>query len=252
MICFSFKVVACKLNKSLTAFNIWSLFRADNFDVDTVNQGIAFAELVSYIEDSRMDDLVAPVFKLTDLVNLYSTRLKQLGTDVIGHIHSTKLKDRILAYFQDMEAHKQGRDVVLISNKDIGSALSKACEYDADNDAVHLARAANIVRRDMFKMKNQFSGSFGTKCQEQSVPVSLLALVAMVLNGPNIEAQSSSSAMPQPVLRISQLLMHNSLVRSRKKQVTNTIRHSQERETPLQDKYWRHHEQEKHAQMAFA
>ena len=50
----------------------------------------------------------------------------------------------------------------------------------------------------MFKMKNQFSGSFGSKCQEESVPVSLLALVAMVINGPNIEAQSSSSAMPQP------------------------------------------------------
>ena len=48
---------------------------SDSFDVDTVNQGIAFAELVSYIEDSRMDDLFAPVFKLTDLVNLYSTRL---------------------------------------------------------------------------------------------------------------------------------------------------------------------------------
>ena len=106
-----------------------------------------------------MDALVAPVFKLTDLVNLYSTRLKQLGTDVDGRIHSTKLKDRILSYFPDMEAHKKGRDVVLIFNADIGSALSKACEHDSDNDAVHLARAANIVRRDMFKMKNQFSGS---------------------------------------------------------------------------------------------
>ena len=95
--------------------------------------------------------------------------------------------------------------MVLIFNADIGSALSKACEHDSDNDAIHLARAANIVRRDMFKMKNQFSGSFGTKCQEESVPVSLLALVAMVINGPNIEAQSSSSAMPQPVLTISQL-----------------------------------------------
>ena len=123
--------------------------------------------------------------------------------------------------------------MVLIFNADIGSALSKACEHDSDNDAVHLARAANIVRRDMFKMKNQFSGSFGTKCQEESVPVSLLALVAMVINGPNIEAQSSSSAMPQPVLTISQLLMYNSLVRRRKNQATSTIRHNQERETPL-------------------
>ena len=45
-----------------------------------------------------------------------------------------------------MEAHKQGRDVVLIFNKDVGSALSKDCEHDADNDAGHLARAAKIVR----------------------------------------------------------------------------------------------------------
>ncbi len=48
----------------------------DESDVHMVNEGIAFAELVSYIEDSRTDTLVAPVFKLTDLVNLYSTRLK--------------------------------------------------------------------------------------------------------------------------------------------------------------------------------
>ncbi|KAG0711244.1 hypothetical protein GWK47_021038 [Chionoecetes opilio] len=56
----------------------------------------------------------------------------------------------------------------------------------------------NIVRRDMFKMKNQFGGSFEPNSQEDSVPVSRLALVAMVLNGPNIKAQSSSSTMPQP------------------------------------------------------
>ena len=77
-------------------------------NTDEVNEGIAFAELVSYIEDCQMDTLVAPIFKLKDLVNLYSTRLTQLGTDILRHIHSTKLKDRILSYFQDMEAHKKG------------------------------------------------------------------------------------------------------------------------------------------------
>ena len=64
-----------------------------------------------YIEDARMDDQVAPVFKFTDLANLYSTRLKQLGTTVVGRIHSTKLKNRILGYFPDMEAHKQVRSL---------------------------------------------------------------------------------------------------------------------------------------------
>ena len=43
-----------------------------------------------------MDNMVAPVFKLTDLVILYSARLEQLGTHVTGRVHSTKLKNRIL------------------------------------------------------------------------------------------------------------------------------------------------------------
>ena len=50
--------------------------------------------------------------------------------------------------------------MVLISNVDIGSALNKSCEHDTNNDAIHLTKAANIVRRDMFKLKNQFNGSF--------------------------------------------------------------------------------------------
>ena len=166
--------------------------KCHELDVDDVNHGIAFAELVSYMEETCKDEVIAPVFKLKDLTVLYGKRLNQLGTEVSGRIHSTKLKDRILAYFPDMEAHKQGRDVVLVSNKDIGSALSKACEQDSDNDAIILARAAKIVRRDMFKLKNTFSGSFAHDCQEKSVPVSLLSLVGMVLCGPSIEVQSHS------------------------------------------------------------
>ncbi|KAK1900200.1 Calpain-like protease palB/RIM13 [Dissostichus eleginoides] len=149
--------------------------------------------------------------------------------------HSSKLKNRILSYFPDMDAHKQGRDVVLICNEDVGAALGKACEHDADNDAVHLARAANIVRKDMFKMKQDFSGSFDAHCQEESVPVSLLALVSMVLYGPNITAQTSSAFIPQPALTLSQLLLYNSLVRQREIATTSrpTTRHSKDRETPL-------------------
>ena len=79
-----------------------------------------------------------------------------------------------------MEAHKKGRDVMLAFKEDIGLALSKACDHDADADAIHLAMAANIVRREMFQKRNNFSGSFGPKCQEESVPISLLALVAMI------------------------------------------------------------------------
>ena len=38
---------------------------------------------------------------------------------MVRRVHSTKLKDKILSYFQDMEAHKKGRDVMLIFNSDL-------------------------------------------------------------------------------------------------------------------------------------
>ena len=123
-------------------------------------------------------DKKAPESNVDD-INHGESLLYQAGTHMTGRIHSTKLKNRILSYFPDMNAHTQGRDVVLVCNKDVGAALKKACEHDTDNDAVHLARAAKIVRRDMLKMKNEFSGSFDAQCQEKSVPVSLLALVSM-------------------------------------------------------------------------
>jgi len=90
-----------------------------------------------------------------------------------------------------------------------------ACEHDADSDGVHLARAANIVRRDMMKMKTAFSGSFDALCQEQSVPNSLLALVAIILNGPTIQEQSCHSSASTPTLTISQVLVFNSYARRR-------------------------------------
>ena len=74
-----------------------------------MSHSIALAELVSYIEESRLDSSVAPVFQLSDLVSLYTSRLRQLGMDVEKRMHSTKLKDRILALIPGLKAHLQGK-----------------------------------------------------------------------------------------------------------------------------------------------
>ena len=109
-----------------------------------------------------------------------------------------------MSYFLEMEAHSQGNKVILAFKDDVGSALRNKCNINADGDAVHLARAAKMVRK-MFKMKMRFNGSFDARCQEESVPVSLLALISMVLNGPNIESQLSCSTGSQHALTLSQL-----------------------------------------------
>ncbi len=115
----------------------------------TSNRAIALAELVTYIEETRAENESVPVFKLKDLVAMYSSRVKQLGTSLNGRINSTHLKDRILAHFPDLQALKDGRDIILIFNEDIGPAMRKACELDAEFNAIHLARAAQIVRREL-------------------------------------------------------------------------------------------------------
>ena len=57
-----------------------------------------------------------------------------------------------------MEAHKHGRDVIIMNNKYIGEALHKACEHDNDNEAITLSKSTSSVRRYMLKIKLTFSG----------------------------------------------------------------------------------------------
>ena len=58
-------------------------------DSGTMNQAIALAGLVTYIEDTRAENEIVQVFKLKDLYTIYSTRVEQLGTSLNGRVNST-------------------------------------------------------------------------------------------------------------------------------------------------------------------
>ncbi|KAG7162446.1 hypothetical protein Hamer_G007990 [Homarus americanus] len=155
---------------------------------ETVVSSVVLAELVSYIEGTIDDKISAPVFKLSDLVKLYTQRMEEHGIKLNQRVHSTLLKERILAQFPNMQEHNKGRDILLAFEDDLGDALEKACEYEHDNDAVHLLRAAQIMRRDMSTEGQGFTGSFSDKCQENNVSTLLMALVSMILEGPSIDS----------------------------------------------------------------
>ena len=89
---------------------------------------------------------------------MYTSRLTYLGADAETRAHSTRLKDRILANIQDIRAHKQGRDVLLVFEGKLGLALKKSCESDFDEEAIILAKTADIVRRDMLTHKTASMG----------------------------------------------------------------------------------------------
>ena len=90
--------------------------------------------------------------------------------------------------------------------EDLGAAVDKAYELNSDSDAAHLACAAHIVRRHMFGEAKPFTG-FSGRCQEESVPPLLLALVSMILKGNSIKAQMANTNLaaitPAQILKLN-------------------------------------------------
>ena len=130
-----------------------------------------------------------------------------------------------------LQAYEEGWDVLLSFNDDLGNALRNACQDDCDDDAICLAKAAKIIRRDMTSVDTQFDrSSFQQDCQEASVPKSLVALVSMILDGPAITRRDGEESR-QATMSIAQLLQYNSSVRRRRG--STGIHHRKCKETPI-------------------
>ncbi|CAG2195896.1 unnamed protein product [Mytilus edulis] len=180
--------------------------------------GIGFSELVSYINETRSCDETIRVYKLSDLCKLYMERITCLGADVSFRVNSSRLKDRIVSNFPDLDAYKQGRENILAFKDDTGPALKRV--EDFDNKFVNISKAATFVRKDIFELNSEFKGTFPKECQEASVPQSLLSLVKDVQgvvqtfdqSEPMLKCQSkrvsllpeSYSNPPPAVLRLSE------------------------------------------------
>lgn len=186
--------------------------------MDTSVEALVFAELVGYTEETSQNEVNVPVFKLSELVKMFTTRLAELEPQEShsGRVYSARLKERLLHQIPDLRAEQQGRDILLIFEKDIGGAIKRAIADDMDAEAIHLVRAAQVVRKYIFDKQYEFTGSFQRGCESNAVPQSLNALVRMILEGPNIENQCHANTTKEHIaLSLSQLLLFNTVKRSR-------------------------------------
>ena len=86
--------------------------------------------------------------------------------------------------------------------------MKHALNTDYESDAMILARAANIIRKDIFNSQGfHFSGSFPPGCQQESVLTNLKYFVSILLNGPNLQDQESTDL--QACLTLSQMILFN-------------------------------------------
>ena len=195
--------------------------------------GVALAELITYMQESA-DAQEGIVFRLADLSDLYTKRLKQLGIEVESRLRSTTLKERLLMHLPGLKEFKQGRDVLLSFEKNISYLLREAYEADKDEQNIYIKNVIQGIRSDIFSMTNTFNGSYDKNCQLESVPFSLVTLINMLLNGANITDQVSIQNVSQSILTISQLVAFNI---KRRQAIPNNQkpfeRHSIRHETPI-------------------
>lgn len=201
----------------------------DHFtDNDQIAEGRAFTELVSYMESSVETGI--NIFQLSELYELYVSRLKDLK--VTKSVNKTRLKNHILAHFpDDLQEQAIGRNIVLIFHDGMKSILKNALDLqDFESEALEFAKVAKMIRNDIFDKEGfQFSGNFSPGCQYDCVPPSLMCLVSMLLNRPNIADQATE--VSQSCLTIAQLIIFNA--KKGKSAINKKTRHSRVREPPL-------------------
>jgi hypothetical protein len=175
-------------------------------DEEKMKESRAMLELLSYI-NSAVDDGTL-VFTLSELHSLYVNRLKDLGIE--KQVNKTRLKAALLEKL-DAQEQNDGKNTIIVFEEGMKNMLKDAVlKRDFMDDASIMAKAASIIRQHMFCHEEQFkfSGSFTSKCQEDSVPASLKSLIAMIINGTNLKDQEKHDS--QSCLTISQTILFNS------------------------------------------
>ena len=113
-----------------------------------MDKSMAFVKLVEYTEGCIENGTL--LFKLSELSSLHIQRLEDLG--IKKTINKTRLKIALLEHFNGtLQEQTDGRNTVLVFSEAISGLLKDALKQrDFSEDAENLARAATIVRKDIF------------------------------------------------------------------------------------------------------
>ena len=131
---------------------------------------------------------------------------------------------------QNLEATTFKNEVYISYKDDLAVALHYSREHSIDSEAAHLSRAANILRSDMIKQKQNFNSFITQHCQQESVPGLLLSFIHMP-TGSSYDPASNKTNLSARIraLSFAQLIQFNTVGEQR----TNTqFRHNADKETP--------------------
>ena len=186
-------------------------------------KGIALSELFAFIEDSIDSNDSIPTFLLRIKEILpRKIRTKQCPEEFVENVHSTRLKLKILEEIPGLREEKQGKDVVLTLDGEMGRAVFEACHYSSQDGGFILAKAAKIIRKALFEKDVSFNGDLSINKAESSYPFSLKRLIMMILEVSSVE-DIKSTKTSKIANNISQIIRFNAVKHRRKQDVTFCI-----------------------------
>ena len=150
-------------------------------------------------------------------------------------MHTTRLRESLLLAITDLHEVRHDTDnrIDVAFDSDITITLDMLAEQSCCDEMQVLQKAAKIIRKHIFSVKNNFDGQFTPDNAKQSVHPMLLAFMQMTLDGPAITQGTKPPRFVSPaVLSISQLVTYNA-VKKRSEAITTVPRHIRDRETLL-------------------
>ena len=90
---------------------------------------------------------------------MYASQLEQLGIELAGEIHSTRLKNRIVDRITIIHAYQEGRENLLAYDSDIGTALKRSERDESDKEAYWFVGEEDVIY-----------WTFKKNCQNDSIP----------------------------------------------------------------------------------
>ena len=142
------------------------------------------------------------VFEVKDLERMYIDLLQ--CHDIIVSSHVSRFSELLIARHQELEKQNIGKKIVVYFKGTADAFLSDF--LSAPSSFLHSMHELVMSLRKILSSKlNKFNGCFEEDCQAKSVPIELLTLTSMLIDGPFIHNRNFS----QPALTISQLILTN-------------------------------------------
>ena len=182
---------------------------------------LGFNQIIFFINEQRRDSKTQ--FEINRLEQMFKDHLDHDGISYT--CHSSRFYDRLKAALPEIEKRIiKGKSLICFS-----SNVNKILEDIAPSSFIEaLVKVVNPIRNDMSSVTNSFNGSFLENCQEKSIPLRLLSLCSLLIDGCDPHKKSAS----QPALTISQIIMREYRKRWDNQQSTTQL-HLKALETPV-------------------